>query len=234
LTDISTHITLEALEQGMVLLFNKPLDWTSFDVVNKAGWLVKRKYNKRIKVGHAGTLDPRATGLLILCFGKATKRIVEFQDMEKVYTGTFIIGKTTPSYDTETQPDAEYPIDGITEDLIRETANGFLGTTQQYPPAYSAVKIKGERAYDIARRGEVPAIQAKEITVTKFAITDVRIPQIGFEIACSKGTYIRSLVHDLGSKISCGAYLETLHRSSIGHYKSIDALDLQAFEDKLG
>ncbi len=228
-----TEITQAMLEEGMVLLFNKPLDWTSFDVVNKVGWLMKRQYNKRIKVGHAGTLDPRATGLLILCTGKATKRIIEFQDMVKVYTGHFIIGKTTPSFDTETEPDAIFPIEGITRETVYTTAQTFVGTTMQYPPAYSAVKVKGERAYDIARRGEVPQIQAKEVTVTEFDITDVSIPQFGFKISCSKGTYIRSLVNDLGSKIGCGAYLETLHRSEIGPFKSVDALDIEYFREIL-
>lgn len=233
LTEKPTVITLEMLEEGMVLLFNKPLDWTSFDVVNKVGYIIKNHYKKRVKVGHAGTLDPRATGLLILCTGKATKRITEFQDMEKVYTGHFIIGKTTPSFDTETQPDVEFPIEGITVEKISETAQGFIGVTMQFPPAYSAVKIKGERAYDIARRGEVPAIQAKEVHVRKFEIIDEIIPRLGFEITCSKGTYIRSLVNDLGNKIGCGAFLETLHRSSIGHFRADDALDVDFFKEIL-
>lgn len=217
------------LEEGMVLLFDKPLDWTSFDVVNKVVWLLRKKYNKRIKVGHAGTLDPRATGLLILCFGKATKRIIEFQDMEKVYTGNFKVGETTPSYDSETAPDAFYPIDNVTEEVLKEAAKGLTGLQMQFPPAYSAVKIKGERAYDIARRGETPDIKAKEIFVNGFKITDVRLPQVWFEINCSKGTYIRSLVNDLGSKIGCGAWLETLRRTETGHYRVDDAMDTEYF-----
>lgn len=233
MTEKPTVLTQEMLEQGMVLLFDKPLDWTSFDVVNKVGWMMKRKFNKRIKVGHAGTLDPRATGLLILCTGKATKRIVEFQDMEKVYTGEFVIGKTTPSFDTETEPDAEYPTDGVTEQVIFDIAQTFIGVTMQFPPAYSAVKVKGERAYDIARRGEVPAIQAKEVNVRKFDVFKVDDTTYRFEITCSKGTYIRSLINDLGKKASCGAYLKILHRASIGHFKADNALELEYFKNIL-
>jgi tRNA pseudouridine55 synthase len=228
-----TVLTQEMLEEGMVLLFNKPLDWTSFDVVNKVGYMMKNHYKKRIKVGHAGTLDPRATGLLILCTGKATKRIIEFQDMDKVYTGSFVVGKTTPSFDTETEPDATYPTEGVNLEVIKATAQTFLGATMQYPPAYSAVKIKGERAYDIARRGEVPVIQAKEVNVRNFDVLEISHPRYEFEITCTKGTYIRSLVNDLGSKIGCGAYLETLHRSSIGTFSAIDALELDYFKDIL-
>jgi tRNA pseudouridine55 synthase len=233
LTEKPTVITQEMLEEGMVLLFDKPLDWTSFDVVNKVGYMIKNHYKKRIKVGHAGTLDPRATGLLILCTGKATKRIVEFQDMEKVYTGDFIIGKTTPSFDTETEPDAEYPTDNVTEQGIFDVAQTFIGVTMQFPPAYSAVKIKGERAYDIARRGEVPAIQAKEVNVRKFDISKINDTVYSFEITCSKGTYIRSLVNDLGKKVGCGAYLKKLHRSSIGHFEATNALELDYFKNIL-
>lgn len=233
MTEKPTVLTQEMLEQGMVLLFDKPLDWTSFDVVNKVGWMMKRKFNKRIKVGHAGTLDPRATGLLILCTGKATKRIVEFQDMEKVYTGEFVIGKTTPSFDTETEPDAEYPTDGVTEQVIFDIAQTFIGVTMQFPPAYSAVKVKGERAYDIARRGEVPAIQAKEVNVRKFDVFKVDDTTYRFEITCSKGTYIRSLINDLGKKASCGAYLKILYRASIGHFKADNALELEYFKNIL-
>lgn len=215
------------------MLFDKPLDWTSFDVVNKVGWMLKRRYKKRIKVGHAGTLDPRATGLLILCFGKATKRIVEFQDMEKVYTGSFIVGHTTPSFDTETEPDATFPTDHITEELLKQGAQQFLGSQMQFPPAYSAVKVKGERAYEIARRGEVPDIKAKEIVVNRFDITDVRIPKVWFEISCSKGTYIRSLINDFGRKIESGAYLETLRRTKTGHFDVLDSVELQVFQELL-
>ena len=226
-------LTAEMLQEGMVLLLDKPKGWSSFDVVNKMVWAMKRQFKVRIKVGHAGTLDPEATGLLILCTGKFTKRIDEFQGMEKIYTGTFIIGATTPSYDMETEPDAHFPIEHITEEYIKESAKAFTGVLQQFPPAFSAVKIKGERAYEIARRGEVPDIKAKEITVSEFNITDVRIPKIWFEINCSKGTYIRSLVHDLGSKMGCGAYLETLRRSKIGQYSVNDAIGTEAFIAKL-
>ena len=226
-------LTAEMLQEGMVLLLDKPKGWSSFDVVNKMVWAMKRQFKVRIKVGHAGTLDPEATGLLILCTGKFTKRIDEFQGMEKIYTGTFIIGATTPSYDMETEPDAHFPIEHITEEYIKESAKAFTGVLQQFPPAFSAVKIKGERAYEIARRGEVPDIKAKEITVSEFNITDVRIPKIWFEINCSKGTYIRSLVHDLGSKMGCGAYLETLRRTKIGQYSVNDAIGTEAFIAKL-
>lgn len=221
------------LQEGMVLLLDKPKGWSSFDVVNKMVWAMKRQFKVRIKVGHAGTLDPEATGLLILCTGKFTKKIDEFQGMEKIYTGTFIIGATTPSYDMETEPDNHLPFEHITEEYIKESAKAFTGVLQQFPPAFSAVKIKGERAYEIARRGEVPDIKAKEITVTEFNITDVRIPKVWFEINCSKGTYIRSLVHDLGQKMSCGAYLETLRRTKIGQYSVEDAIGTEAFIEKL-
>lgn len=222
------------LREGMVLLIDKPKGWSSFDAVNKMTWAMRRKYRGKIKAGHAGTLDPEATGLLIICTGKATKRIEEFQGQAKVYTGSMIIGATTPSYDIETEPDAHYPIEGITPELIAQTAETFVGTTLQTPPAYSAVKINGERAYEIARRGEVPEIKAKEITVTQFKITDVRIPEVWFEITCSKGTYIRSLVNDMGKKMGCGAYMNSLRRTKIGDYSVDDALSTEAFTQRLG
>ena len=204
-----------------VLLINKPLEWTSFDVVNKLRNKLKIK-----KIGHAGTLDPLATGLLILCTGKMTKRIDEFQAQEKEYTGTFVIGQTTPSHDLETEVSAPTEIGHITDDLINQTAQKFTGVIQQIPPAHSAIKIDGKRAYALARKGEDVILKPREVLVSIFEITEIEKPKVRFRIVCSKGTYIRSLARDFGTELGTGAYLAELCRTRIGEFKLADALEL--------
>jgi tRNA pseudouridine55 synthase len=222
---------------GEVLLIHKPLTWTSFQVVNKMKWLIKHhpsllfegKYIQA-KIGHAGTLDPLATGLLIVCTGKQTKSIESYQAQEKEYTGTFFIGATTPCYDMEKPIDAHYPTDHITNELILETTKQFMGAIQQIPPLFSAIKINGKRAYDIARAGETAEIKPKEITIKEFEITRIALPEVDFRIICSKGTYIRSLARDFGSALNSGAHLIALCRTRIGEYKLSDALTIEEFE----
>lgn len=204
-----------------VLLINKPLEWTSFDVVNKLRNKLKIK-----KIGHAGTLDPLATGLLILCTGKMTKRIDEFQAQEKEYTGTFVIGQTTPSHDLETEVSAPTEIGHITDDLIKQTAQKFTGVIQQIPPAHSAIKIDGKRAYALARKGEDVILKPREVFVSIFEITEIEKPKVRFRIVCSKGTYIRSLARDFGTELGTGAYLAELCRTRIGEFKLADAQEL--------
>ncbi|WP_207431153.1 tRNA pseudouridine(55) synthase TruB [Sabulibacter ruber] len=213
-------------EAGAILLINKPLTWTSFDVVKKTKFALRIK-----KIGHAGTLDPLATGLLIMCTGKFTKRIEEIQAQEKEYTGTFVLGHTTPSFDLETEVDSTSPTDHLTEEMLREAANTFLGEIDQTPPIYSAVKVNGERAYAIARRGEDAEIKSKRITIKQFELTSVEGNQVGFRVVCSKGTYIRSLARDFGAKLGCGAYLSKLVRTRIGDYRLEDAMTLDQLQE---
>ena len=201
-------------ETGEVLLLNKPLTWTSFDVVRKVRNILRIK-----KIGHAGTLDPLAEGLLILCTGKYTKKIEEIQAQEKEYTGHFTLGQTTPSFDLETDVDAEKDITGITEDQIRQAAKSFEGLIDQVPPIYSAVKINGERAYTLARRGDSAEIKAKQIEIKAFEIIGIALPLVSFRVVCSKGTYIRSLARDFGEALGCGAHLSKLVRTRIGPYE---------------
>lgn len=204
-----------------VLLINKPLEWTSFDVVNKLRNKLKIK-----KIGHAGTLDPLATGLLILCTGKMTKRIDEYQAKEKEYTGTFVIGQTTPSYDLETEVSAPTEIGHITDDLIKQAAQKFTGTIQQIPPAHSAIKVDGKRAYAFARKGEDVILKPREVLVSTFEITEIAKPKVRFRIVCSKGTYIRSIARDFGTELGTGAYLAELCRTRIGEFRLTDAQEL--------
>ncbi|MFH1319956.1 MAG: tRNA pseudouridine(55) synthase TruB [Bacteroidota bacterium] len=221
-------------QAGQVLLINKPLYWTSFDVVNKIRIILKNDLKTGpIKVGHAGTLDPLATGLLILCTGRFTKRIEEFQAREKEYTGTLTLGATTPSYDKETPIDRTFDIDHISEELIKKTTGEFIGTITQIPPIFSAKKIDGERVYKKARRREKVVLKPIKVLITKFEImkinprvslNDVVIRDIEFRIICSKGTYIRSLIHDFGKALSAGAYLSSLCRIRIGNFTLTDAL----------
>ena len=222
---------------GEVLLMNKPLTWTSFQVVNKMKWLIKNHPSllldgKKIqpKIGHAGTLDPLATGLLIVCTGKQTKNIESYQAQEKEYTGTFYIGATTPCYDMEKPIDKHYPTEHITDELIEETTKQFTGTIQQTPPLFSAIKINGKRAYDIAKAGETAEIKSKEITISVFEITRIALPEVDFRVICSKGTYIRSLARDFGEALLSGAHLTALCRTRIGEYKLSDAMDIEEFE----
>jgi len=211
-------------DEGEVLLIDKPLKWTSFDVVNK----IKRacKYNK---IGHAGTLDPLATGLLILCTGKKTKIIDTYQAQEKEYTGTFVLGKTTPSVDLETEFDAEYPVEHISADVLESARQTFLGTIEQTPPIYSAVKVDGERLYKKARRGETAEIKKRSVEISLFEIDSTNFPAIDFRIICSKGTYIRSIVRDFGQVAGSGAYLSVLCRTRIGGFELKDAHNLTDF-----
>lgn len=204
---------------GQLLLLNKPLGWTSFDVVNKLRYKLKIK-----KIGHAGTLDPLATGLLIICTGKMTKQIDLFMGLEKEYTGTFVIGQTTPSYDLETVTSTPVDISSITQESILNAARSLTGTIQQLPPAHSAIKIGGKRAYKLARQGKEVELTAREVEVAEFEITAITLPRVSFRIVCSKGTYIRSLARDLGEILGVGAYLSQLCRTRIGTFKLEDAL----------
>jgi tRNA pseudouridine55 synthase len=223
--------SLEHFKEGQILLFDKPLGWTSFQVVNKVRWLIKKAYGiKKIKVGHAGTLDPLATGLLIICTGKFTKRIEEFMGQEKEYTGTITLGATTPSYDLETEIDATFPLGGITEEQIKATTPQFTGIIQQRPPIFSALKKEGRRLYEFARAGEEVEIPEREVHIREFEITRVAIPEVDFRVACSKGTYIRSLAHDFGKALNNGAHLSALRRTKIGSFEVKNALNIAEFE----
>ncbi len=220
--------------EGELLLIDKPLEWTSFDVVNKIRWTISRTTGiKKIKVGHAGTLDPLATGLLIVCTGKFTKRIEEFQSLQKEYTGTFLLGETTPSFDLETEVDHTFPIDHIDEPLLVAAAQGFVGDIEQVPPVYSAIKIKGKRAYEKARNNDDVKLKARKVSVSVFEITGIRLPDIDFKISCSKGTYIRSIARDFGKKLNSGAHLTSLRRTKIGEYDVNNAMSVEEFEKQL-
>lgn len=225
---------------GEVILIHKPLIWTSFQVVNKMKWLIKNHPSlvldgKKVqpKIGHAGTLDPLATGLLIVCTGKQTKNIESYQAQEKEYTGTFYIGATTPCYDLEKEIDAYYPTEHITDKLIYEATKRFIGKIQQIPPLFSAIKIGGKRAYDIARAGQTAEIKPKEITISEFEITRIALPEVDFRVVCSKGTYIRSLARDYGVALKSGGHLIALCRTRIGDHKLSDAISIEDFEMSL-
>jgi len=216
-------LNLDNFIEGQLLLVNKPYNWTSFDVVGK----IRNSFKPlKLKVGHAGTLDPLATGLLIICTGKMTKQIDNFQAQEKEYTGTMILGATTPSYDLETDNDQTFNISDITDEQIKNTCAQFTGDIQQYPPAHSAIKIDGERLYEKARRGEDVELRLRSITITEFEITGIALPEINFRVVCSKGTYIRSLVNDFGKALNNGAYLSKLRRTRSGEYKIEDAHEI--------
>jgi len=226
--------TVEEFLAGQIFLIDKPPGWTSFDLVKKVKNLIRTKYNlKKIKVGHAGTLDPLATGLLIVCTGKFTKRISEIQGQTKVYTGEITLGGTTPSYDLETKVDTRYKTSHITSELIQDTALHFTGEIDQKPPIFSALKRGGERLYEKARRGENIEIEVRKVSVHSFKITEIKMPKISFEITCSKGTYIRSIAYDFGGALNSGAHLSKLCRTTIGNYKLQDALDIISFEEQL-
>lgn len=227
--------TAEDFKSGQILLIDKPLNWTSFQAVNKLRWEIRRAFNiKKIKVGHAGTLDPLATGLLIICTGKMTKQINTFQGQDKAYTGTIVIGATTPSYDLETEIDKTYPTDHITETLIHDTAKTFIGNIVQYPPIFSAVKKDGKRLYEYARAGESVEIKPREIRISEFEITKINGQELDFRVVCSKGTYIRSLAHDFGKALNSGAHLSVLRRTKIGDFDVNDAISPTEFIATLG
>ena len=220
--------------EGEVILINKPLGWTSFDAVKKIkNILAKNLEVKKIKAGHAGTLDPLATGLLIICTGKKTKIISEIQSLEKEYSGTFAIGATTPSYDLETEVSDRKDFSFVTEEIIRDAAKHFTGKILQTAPLHSAKKIDGKRAYQIARKGKDAELKPVEVSIHKFEITNIDLPEVSFRVVCSKGTYIRSLAHDFGKHLGCGAYLSSLCRTRIGNYKLEDALTPQEFEKEM-
>jgi tRNA pseudouridine55 synthase len=221
-------------EKGEILPVNKPFRWTSFDVVNYVRNMIRNRLGiKKIKIGHAGTLDPLASGLLILCTGGMTKKIEEFKEYDKEYTGTFILGATTPSFDLEKEIDHIYPWNHITDEAVHKAAMKLSGNQEQFPPVFSAIKIKGKRAYDYARRDQAIEIPAKKIHISQFKITTIRLPEVRFHVTCSKGTYIRALARDFGKMLESGAYLSELCRIRIGPYKLTDAWDLEELKKNL-
>lgn len=217
-----------AFEEGQVLLIDKPLQWTSFDAVRKIRNLIRIK-----KVGHAGTLDPLATGLLIVCTGKFTKRINEYMAQEKEYTGHFTLGATTPTYDLESEPGDIKSIDGITNEAIHAATAAFTGEILQVPPAHSAIKVDGKRVYELARQGKEVKLDPRKITIHLFEITAINLPEVTFRVVCSTGTYIRSLANDFGAALGCGAYLSSLRRTRIGTFPVDDAMSITGFEEKV-
>lgn len=215
---------------GQVLLIDKPLHWTSFQVVNKLRWEIRRAFNiKKIKVGHAGTLDPLATGLLVICTGKMTKNIDSFQAQIKEYTGTFVLGSSTPSYDLETEIDQTYPTEHLTEALIRNATQQFIGDISQFPPVFSALKKDGKRLYEFARAGEAVDIPSRTVHISEFEITQIDHLKVDFRVVCSKGTYIRSLANDFGKALDSGAHLSVLRRTKIGDFDVDSAVSVEAF-----
>ena len=227
-------MTAEDFQSGKVLLIDKPINWTSFQVVNKLRWEIRQAFNiKKIKVGHAGTLDPLATGLLIICTGKMTKQIDKFQGQQKEYTGAFVLGSTTPSYDLETEIDQTFATEHISEDLIHEATRNFIGDIQQYPPVFSALKKDGKRLYEYARAGEEVKINSRTVNISEFEITANNNLNLEFRVVCSKGTYIRSLAHDFGKALNSGAYLSKLRRTKIGDFKVDDAVASEEFISSL-
>lgn len=228
------QFTAEDFKTGQILLFDKPLKWTSFQLVNKVRWLIRKSCSiKKIKVGHAGTLDPLASGLLIICTGKFTKRIQELQGQEKEYTGTFSLGSTTPSYDLETEIDQEFPVDHITQEDLNQAVLKFTGEFEQMPPVFSALKKEGKRLYEYARSGEEVKINTRPVEISEFAIDSSRFPEIDFKVVCSKGTYIRSLAHDFGKALNSGAHLSALRRTRIGEYSVEDSFSIESFQNFL-
>ena len=232
------HSKLELNEtsvtEGQLLLIDKPLNWTSFQVVNKIRWELKNKFGiKKLKVGHAGTLDPLATGLLLVCTGKMTKKISEIQALVKEYTGTFTLGATTPSYDLETPIDGTFPIDHLDDNALKEVINQFTGVVDQYPPVFSAIKKDGKRLYKYARKGEEIKINSRQVEILAFELTKIKLPTIDFYVKCSKGTYIRSLANDYGKALGSGAHLSSLRRTAIGLHRIEDAYTIEQITAEL-
>ncbi len=224
----------EDFKNGQVLLIDKPLNWTSFQVVNKLRWAIRKKFGlKKIKVGHAGTLDPLATGLLVICTGKKTKTIETYQAESKEYTGRLRLGETTPSYDLETEVDKNWPVDHITPELIEDAAHHFTGKIEQLPPIFSAVKQDGVRLYEMARKGEKVEVKKRTVEIFEFEITQIALPEIDFRVRCSKGTYIRSLAHDFGQKLGSGAHLTQLRRTRSGKFDVNEAETIEGFLERL-
>ena len=215
---------------GQILLIDKPLHWTSFQAVNKLRWEIRQAFNiKKIKVGHAGTLDPLASGLLVICTGKMTKQIDTFQGQIKEYTGTFTLGGTTPSFDLETEVDNTFPTEHISDELIHEATKQFIGEIQQYPPIFSALKKDGKRLYEFARAGETVEIKSRTVTIQEFEITKITDLNVDFRVICSKGTYIRSLANDFGKALNSGAHLSALRRTKIGDFNVENAVTIEGF-----
>ncbi len=226
-------MTLDDYQNGQVLLIDKPLEWTSFQVVNKLRWHIRKRFNiKKIKVGHAGTLDPLATGLLIICTGKFTKKIEGYQGQIKEYTGEITLGATTPSYDLETAVEKTFPVSHISDELIYATTKEFIGEIDQIPPIFSAIKKDGKRLYELAREGKTTIIKSRKITISTFEITKIELPKVTFRVVCSKGTYIRSLAYDFGKALNSGAHLSGLRRTKIGDFKVNGALEPLVYIEK--
>lgn len=225
-------LTKEQFLEGQILLIDKPLTWSSFQAVNKIKYTLIKNLDlpKRFKIGHAGTLDPLATGLLIICTGKFTKRLSELQGQIKEYTGTITVGATTPSYDLETEINETFPTTHITAELIEQTKKQFIGTIEQFPPIFSAIKKDGKRLYEHARKGEEIEIQSRKIEISEFEITRIELPEIDFRVVCSKGTYIRSLAYDFGKALKSGAHLTALRRTKIGNFSVDNAVEPLDFE----
>ena len=222
-------VVQQPYQEGKVLLINKPLHWTSFDVVRKLRSLLQIK-----KIGHAGTLDPLATGLLIVCTGKFTKKINEYMAQEKEYTGTFTLGAVTPTYDLESNPKQEKEFSFVTEEMLKAATEKFIGDIEQLPPMFSAIKKDGVALYELARRGEEVELKPRSINIKSFEITEINLPVVHFKVVCSTGTYIRSLANDYGTALGCGAYLSSLCRTRIGDFKNEDALSMEEFESGIG
>lgn len=222
--------SIQDFAEGQLLLVNKPYKWTSFDVVGK----IRNSFKPlKLKVGHAGTLDPLATGLLIICTGKMTKQIDTFQAEEKEYTGTMVLGSTTPTYDLESEPEKKFEVNHLSPEQIYAAVEQFMGEIQQYPPAHSAIKVDGERLYEKARRGEEVELKARTVTINEFEITRIELPEIDFRVVCSKGTYIRSLVNDFGKALDNGAYMSRLRRTRSGNFKIEDAHEVMELVGKI-
>ncbi len=228
-------MNVEDFKNGQILVIDKPLNWTSFQVVNKIRWAIRKKFKiKKIKVGHAGTLDPLATGILIICTGDFTKKLIEYQGETKEYTGTITLGGSTASYDLETEIDQTYPTEHITKESIMNTATTFVGKIDQKPPLYSAIKQDGVRLYRLARKGVQTEINSREVEISAFEITDISMPIISFRIECSKGTYIRSIANDFGEKLKTGGHLSSLRRTKSGSITIDSSSTLQNFLAGLG
>lgn len=220
--------------EGQVILIDKPLEWTSFQVVNKLRWHIRKAFGiKKIKVGHAGTLDPLAKGLLVICTGKMTKKIDGFQGQKKTYTGTIVLGSTTPSFDLETEVDAKYPTAHITNEMIHRTTKNFIGEIDQYPPVFSALKKDGKRLYEYARAGKKVDINPRKVVIDHFKILSIEGVQINFIVSCSKGTYIRSLANDFGKALNSGAHLGALRRTQIGDFDIKNSMSIEQFISSL-
>ena len=229
---IAPELTKESFLEGQVLQIDKPYGWSSFQALNSVKWTLRKAFGlKKIKVGHAGTLDPLATGLLLICTGKSTKKIPELQAQEKEYTGTFQMGATTPSFDLETSEDATYPTEHLTAELLRKNTALFTGEIMQKPPVFSAVKKDGKRLYEYARRGKSVEISARKVFIREFELTRIALPEVDFRVVCSKGTYIRSLADDFGRSVQSGAYLKALRRTKTGDYNVHNSTGPEGFRE---